>query len=58
METGPMLFVDFFNNIKIAGQWGYLLFLSFPRFSDGFFSKFQWGWGPLDGVSVKWMRFQ
>ena len=30
----------------------------FPRFSDGVFSKIQWGWGPLDGVSVKRMGFQ
>ena len=52
----------FYNAIKIAGQWGYLLYLrgviSIPRFSDGVFSKIHWGWGPLDGVSVKWMGFQ
>ena len=36
METGPMLFVLFYNNIKIAGQWGYLLGggISFLRFTD------------------------
>ena len=32
-----------YNNIKIAGQWGSLLYLmgviSFPRLSDGVFSK-------------------
>ena len=22
METGPVLFVDFYNNTKFAGQWG------------------------------------
>ena len=63
METGFMLFsVFFYSNIKIAGQWGYLLHLrkviSFPRFSDGVFSKIQWGWGPPDEVSVKRMGFQ
>ena len=29
-----------------------------PRFSDGVFSKIQWGWRPLDGVSIKWMEFK
>ena len=45
MESGSLLFVEFYNNIKTAGQWGYLLYLrgviSFPRSSDGVFSKIQ-----------------
>ena len=52
----------FYNNIKIADQWGYLLYLkgviSFPRLSDGVFIEIEWGWGPLDGVSVKQMVFE
>ena len=32
--------------------------ISFCRFSNGVFSKIQWGWGPSDGVSVKRMGFQ
>ena len=32
--------------------------MSFPRSSDGVFSKIQCGSRPLDGVSIKWMGFQ
>ena len=43
METGSMLFVGFYSNINIAGQWGYLLHfrgvISFPRFLMGFSVK-------------------
>ena len=54
METCFLLI--FFTIIeKFAVQWGVI---SFPRFSNGVFSKIQWGWGPLNGVSVKWMGFQ
>ena len=61
METCFLLI--FYNNRKIRSSvGGYVLYLrgviSFPRFSNGVFSKIQWGWGPLNGVSVKWMGLQ
>ena len=60
METCFLLI--FYNNRKIRSSVGLCPVsqgvISFPRFSNGVFSKIQWGWGPLNGVSVKWMGFQ
>ena len=57
-----MLFVDFLQQYKNCKSVGLSSVsqgvISFRRFSDGVFSKPQWGWGPLDGVSVKQMGFQ
>ena len=61
-KLAPCFLFFFYSNINIAGQYGYILHLrgviSFPRFSDGVFNKIQWGWGLLDGVSVKRMGLQ
>ena len=66
-NLAPCFLLSFYNNITVqvsgviscisgGGEGGGGI--SFPRFPDGVFSKIQWGWGPLDGVSVKRMRFQ
>ena len=51
-----------YNNIKIADQWGYLLYLRgllvFLGFLMGFSVKSNGGWGPLYVVSVKRVGFQ
>ena len=53
----------FYSNIKIAGQWSYLLYLRgvisfFLGFLMGFSVKSSGVGDPLDGVSVKRMGFQ
>ena len=55
-KLAPCFLLFFYSDFNITGQWGYLMYLRglsvFLGFLMGFSVKIQWGWGPLDGVSV------